>query len=196
MAAEIAVARGVPRGNDCQAIGQQRRLKLLLPVEQAVRRELLERAAALQLSGTEREARLDLVDRERQSVEFAVVHLHAQENLHPGGEIASGRFAEIGAQRRIAAAPDDGLGPRHDPALLALAEVQVAVAVGLGLYGSDLGPHPAALREGHLDLLPQPCLQFGQVYVITFHTSQKYANSMNSRIFVEASGKGDYFCRQ
>ena len=177
MAAEIAVARGVPRGDHGQAVRQQRRRELLLPVEQAVRRQLLERAAALQLGGAERETRLDLVDRERQSVEFAVAHLHAQEDFHPGGKVASGRFAEIGAQRCIAAAPDDGPGPGHDPALLALAEVQIAMAVGLGLYGSDLGPHPAPLREGIFNLVSEQRLEREQIYIIRLHIDKFNKNT-------------------
>ena len=173
VAAEVAVARRVPCGNHRQAVRQQRRLQLLLLVQQPVRLQLLQRAAALQFGGPEGEARLDLVDRQGEAVQFAVAHLHAQQHLHPGRQVAARRFAETCAQRLRPAPPDDRLGLRHDAAVLALAQVQVAVPVGLGLHGRDLRPHPDPLREGNFYLPPQLGLQFKQIYVLALHFLQK-----------------------
>ena len=170
---EVAVARRVPRGNYRQAVGQQGRLQLLLLVQQAVRLQLLQRAAALQLGRSEGKARLDFVDRQGQAVELAVAHLHAQQHFHAGGQLAARRFSEIGPQGRETAPPDDGLGFRHDAALLALREIQVAVAVRLGLDGRDFRPQPDPLREGGFDFFPQHGLQFEQVYVLTIHIPTK-----------------------
>ncbi len=170
---EIAVARRVPRGDHRQAVRQQRRLELLLLVQQAVRFQLLQGASALQFGGAEGEARLDLVDRQRQTVELAVAHLHAQQHLHAGGQLAARGFAKIGPQGREAAPPDHGLGFCHNTALLALREVQVAMTIGLCLQGGDFRPQPDPLRKGRFDLFPQLGLQFKQVYVLTIHIPTK-----------------------
>ncbi len=147
MAAEIAPAGRIPGRNDRQGIGQIRQFERTLPVQQSLLLQPRDRLPPDALLFAERHLRLQVVDRQGQAVELAVTHLHARQDGHPDLQVRARRIPEIPGQHPVARTPDDSLRLGHRPAVLGLAQIQVAMPACLDADTADLRPHPDFVRE-------------------------------------------------
>jgi len=173
MTDEVPVAGGIPGGYDGETARHIAEGELFLLVHQALLRQALYGLPAPELRRPEREARLDVVDAEAQAVELAVAHHHPQQDFHPPAYPVARRILESLRKRKVAAAPDDGLGTGDHTAPVATAQVHIAVAVGLDLHGRDFRTHPEPFGEEFFDASPHLPLQFKQINPVSFHPLQK-----------------------
>ena len=168
MVAEIAPAGGRIGRDDRQAVRQGRQGKGLLPVDQALFLEFGDGLAPDPLLLPEGRPRVQLFDDERQAEDFVVTDPDPGKDGHPGLQVGAGFLPEHGGKQEIAVAPDDGPDLGHHPALLSLAELEVAVTA-LHADRTDLRPHPDTVREQVLDPLLQVPLEGQQIHEIIFH---------------------------
>ena len=169
VAREVAVAGGVARRDDGQRIRQRRRDELLLLVQESFGFEFRYGPALLELLLAERELRVEVIHSEGEAVELAVGHLDPDEHRHPRLEGRTGGGHEVLVEGVVFGSPDDGFRPGYHAIWAVLAQVHVAVSVGLEADGRDLRPHPDLLREQVLQTQFQTVLQGVEIDVLHFH---------------------------
>ena len=166
MVAEVLVAGGGAGRNHGQAVRQFRQGQFLLHIHVAVLLQALDVALAFQGLLAQGEGGVDVVYVQGHPVQLAESHLHAHQHRDAGLQFLPGGFLEVQGELRVVPLPDHGAGFGHGFSPLGLCEAQVAVSVGTGAPGRNLGLHPVPARKCACHAFLDPGLQFQKVHII------------------------------
>ena len=149
---EVTVARSSGRGDDGDALGQEGHGELFVERKHPLALQLVEDLLAVAHQVAQGIGRVDVGDVQTVAIEFVKRHLHLYQYADASGKGVAGSLLEIGCQQAIDTAPDGatGLGYKGPRLLIALHELQVAVAVAIEVYLAQLGLYPVGI--GHASL--------------------------------------------
>ncbi len=161
--AEVAVSGGLGARYHGHALHHGRHEGLAVHVPHAVRLQPADRLLPLALHVAQGVGGVDVVDAEREAVEFVVGDGRPHEDADAGGQALPGLRLEAGREGRKGRTPHHGprLGGRHAVRAALLDQLHVTVARIIDLDFGDLGADPHGQRKPLVERVAHEALQFG-----------------------------------